>query len=181
MALLGHVLLLFIHSQSFIEPDTIVSHFCPYPSSPLRDNLTKISPSFTFGFVALVWGSSIRLWCFRTLGSLFTYEISIQANHELVVSGPYSVVRHPSYTGIVVMLAGAAVTCLSPGGYIRECNLMDTNVKFFIELWLISFVFVTISIWRRGEVEDLALEKNFGQVWRRYSETVAYRFIPYLM
>lgn len=140
-----------------------------------------MSLSFLVGVVALIWGSGVRLWCFHTLGSLFTYEVSIQAEHELIVSGPYAIVRHPSYTGLVVMLAGAAITALSSGSYIQECNLMGTNVKWFIGLWLLSAIFVTVSLWRRGEIEDVALEKNFGQAWRRYSEAVVYRFVPYLI
>ncbi|GJJ15393.1 hypothetical protein Clacol_009669 [Clathrus columnatus] len=163
------------------QHNKIVSKICFHPSSSSFHNLAQLSLPFLLGTIALLLGSIIRLWCFRILGRLFTYEVSIQPEHKLITSGPYGIVRHPGYTGLVAMFAGAVIVCLSPGSYIRECNLMATNAKWIISSWLFAAVFTTISLGRRGKIEDLALEKSFGQVWREYSERVSYRFIPYLI
>ena len=48
-------------------------------------------------------GGLIRYKCYRTLGSMFTFEMSIRKDHILVTSGPYAIVRHPSYTGIILV------------------------------------------------------------------------------
>lgn len=46
-----------------------------------------------------------------TLGRFFQYQIKVQPGHQVVASGPYRYVRHPSYTGIALVLAGIALAC----------------------------------------------------------------------
>ncbi|GJJ15909.1 hypothetical protein Clacol_010187 [Clathrus columnatus] len=184
LAFSGNIVSLFFNGppQPYIHHNKIISKICSHPSSSSSfQNLTQLSLPFLLGTFALLLGSSIRLWCFHTLGELFTYEVSVQPEHKLITSGPYGIVRHPSYTGLVVMCIGAAIVCLSPGSYLYECKPTVMNAKWFIGLWLFVAAFVTVSLGRRGEVEDLALEKRFGQVWREYSKRVGYRFIPYLI
>ncbi len=76
-------------------------------------------------------GVALRWWAIRTLGKQFTRELQVGANHELVVGGPYRYVRHPSYTGAILMLAGvglglgnalglAACVVLAAIGYIQR-------------------------------------------------------------
>ena len=52
---------------------------------------------------------------YRQLGRFFVFEASIQKDHELIVSGPYSVVRHPSYTGFFMVAGGWFLWNLSKG------------------------------------------------------------------
>ncbi len=54
-------------------------------------------------------GVALRWWAIRTLGQHFTRNLPIGAGHELVVDGPYRHLRHPSYTGAILMLAGVGV------------------------------------------------------------------------
>ena len=54
-------------------------------------------------------GGYIRWACYRALGRLFTFEMSIRDNHELVTDGPYGWVRHPAYTGILLIVAGVVL------------------------------------------------------------------------
>ena len=51
-------------------------------------------------------GGLIRYKCYRALGTMFTFEMSIRKDHMLVTSGPYSIVRHPGYTGIFLVVIG---------------------------------------------------------------------------
>ena len=51
-------------------------------------------------------GGVIRLECCRRLGRMFTFEMSIRKDCVLVTSGPYGVVRHPGYTGILLVISG---------------------------------------------------------------------------
>ena len=48
----------------------------------------------------------IRVMTYRHLGRFFRFEASIQKDHELIVSGPYAVFRHPSYTGLMLVFIG---------------------------------------------------------------------------
>ncbi|KAF9307547.1 hypothetical protein BGZ91_008382, partial [Linnemannia elongata] len=52
----------------------------------------------------------LRTWSFRTLDWFFTYQLTIRPGHRLVTSGPYKILRHPSYTGF--FFNGAAVWTL---------------------------------------------------------------------
>jgi len=54
-------------------------------------------------------GFALRLWSIRTLGRFFKYRVVVQEGHEVVDSGPYRLVRHPSYTGMVACSAGVGL------------------------------------------------------------------------
>jgi protein-S-isoprenylcysteine O-methyltransferase Ste14 len=61
------------------------------------------------GLMLLVLGLAFRIWSIRHLGEYFTATVQIVDRHELVTSGPYAFVRHPSYLGAYVAIVGAAV------------------------------------------------------------------------
>ncbi|OAX34700.1 ICMT-domain-containing protein, partial [Rhizopogon vinicolor AM-OR11-026] len=63
-------------------------------------DFTASTPALIAGCCMCVIGAAVRSHCYRTLGRLFTFELSIRQDHKLVTSGPYSIVRHPSYTGV---------------------------------------------------------------------------------
>lgn len=93
------------------------------PLQHLSQPLLQPSLLMCIGSFAVAFGAFIRLWCYRQLGCLFTFEITIQPGHALITSGPYSVVRHPSYTGIYLTLLGSTAVAFAPGAYLRECWL----------------------------------------------------------
>ena len=61
------------------------------------------------GLVLIVAGAALRAWSIVTLGRFFQYQIRIQAEHRVVTNGPYRYVRHPSYTGVILAVAGYAL------------------------------------------------------------------------
>jgi protein-S-isoprenylcysteine O-methyltransferase Ste14 len=66
---------------------------------------------FVAGLVLIAAGISLRAWSIATLGRFFQYWIKIQPGHRVVTGGPYRYVRHPSYTGIALVLLGVALAC----------------------------------------------------------------------
>jgi protein-S-isoprenylcysteine O-methyltransferase Ste14 len=54
-------------------------------------------------------GVALRWWAIRTLGKQFTRNLQVAGDHELVVEGPYRHIRHPSYTGAILMLVGVGL------------------------------------------------------------------------
>src|SRR5687768_6527971 len=52
------------------------------------------------GLAVFAAGLSIRVWSIRTLGRFFIYTVRVEEGHSVVDTGPYSAVRHPSYTGL---------------------------------------------------------------------------------
>ena len=83
-------------------------------------SLLTPSPLFILGVAAVASGAILRVRCFKALGQFFTFELSIHPSHTLVTTGPYSVVRHPSYTGIYLTLLGGTLVGLSPGTWLYE-------------------------------------------------------------
>ena len=61
------------------------------------------------GLALIALGIGLRAWSIATLGRFFQYRIEVQAGHRLVTGGPYRYVRHPSYSGIALVLAGIAL------------------------------------------------------------------------
>ncbi|KAJ7923243.1 hypothetical protein B0H13DRAFT_1477462, partial [Mycena leptocephala] len=57
------------------------------------------SPLVAIGTALIANGAILRLFCYRALGQYFTFKTAIARNHKLVTTGPYSIVRHPAYTG----------------------------------------------------------------------------------
>ena len=57
-----------------------------------------------FGIVAA--GTLLRLTCYRYLGTLFTFDLTLFPKHTLVTAGPYGFVRHPAYLGSLLVFLG---------------------------------------------------------------------------
>jgi protein-S-isoprenylcysteine O-methyltransferase Ste14 len=57
---------------------------------------------FSIGLCVVWAGIGLRWWCFRTLGRYFTFTVMTSANQPVIATGPYRVLRHPSYTGILL-------------------------------------------------------------------------------
>lgn len=51
-------------------------------------------------------GLGLRRWAIAVLGRFFTIDVSIHGEHKLIQDGPYRWLRHPSYTGFAMILAG---------------------------------------------------------------------------
>jgi protein-S-isoprenylcysteine O-methyltransferase Ste14 len=58
------------------------------------------------GIVLVVAGAAIRAWSMRTLGRFFQFHIQVLDGQRVVTDGPYRFVRHPSYTGLILVMAG---------------------------------------------------------------------------
>jgi protein-S-isoprenylcysteine O-methyltransferase Ste14 len=61
------------------------------------------------GLVLIAVGIGLRAWSIATLGRFFQYRIVVQPDHRVVTTGPYRWVRHPSYSGLALVLCGIAL------------------------------------------------------------------------
>lgn len=66
----------------------------------------RLTPITTFATILTVLDAAIRYWCFHEMGNFFTFHGTLLSNHKLVTTGPYHIVRHPSYTGFLSVLVG---------------------------------------------------------------------------
>jgi protein-S-isoprenylcysteine O-methyltransferase len=102
------------------------------------------------GVVLFVVGLLLRWWAIITLGRFFTVDVTIEKDHELVERGPFRMVRHPSYTGVLLAFAGLG---LSLGNW----------AALLIVLVPIGAAFI-----RRMNVEEDALSGALGPQYTHY-------------
>jgi protein-S-isoprenylcysteine O-methyltransferase Ste14 len=61
------------------------------------------------GLTLFAAGFGLRAWSIATLGRFFQYRIQVQSDHQVITTGPYRYVRHPSYSGLALILIGLAL------------------------------------------------------------------------
>jgi len=113
----------------------------------------------SLGVALFVAGLSIRWYSIIHLGSFFTVNVAIAANHRLIDTGPYRFVRHPSYTGALMAFLGLGL-CLD-----NWASLVVMVVPVFL-----------VFLWRM-RVEEAALLQGLGEPYRDYMSRTK-RLIP---
>jgi protein-S-isoprenylcysteine O-methyltransferase Ste14 len=75
-----------------------------------------VNPAFVDWLMLLVMAAGIAWywWPRRHLGRFWSASVTHKEGHRIVDTGPYRLVRHPMYTGMIVMDAGMAVVCTTP-------------------------------------------------------------------
>jgi len=96
----------------------------------------------------------------KYLAKQFSIEVTLQKDHKLIQSGPYKVIRHPRYLGILIFFTGISLTFRSLLG-------------IFIVLALAG-----VLIWRVF-AEEKMMHEEFGKEWEEY-QSKTWRLIPYL-
>jgi protein-S-isoprenylcysteine O-methyltransferase Ste14 len=113
------------------------------------------------GVFLCVGGLVFAIWARLILGRNWSGVITLKEGHELIERGPYRVVRHPIYTGILAMFAGTAIALGYFGGFL-------------------GFLLVFVSFWvKLKREEDLMLE-HFPVKYAAYQRRVK-RIIPFLI
>lgn len=129
----------------------------------------------------MIGGSLIRLSCYRTLGRLFTWNLTIKDDHKLATSGPYAVVRHPSYVGSAMIGIGTVLCHLGKGSWFVNYNGLETVWgRVFAVTWAAVALWIPAVLLRRVNVEDEALHNRFGGEWVAYARRTPYKLIPFV-
>jgi protein-S-isoprenylcysteine O-methyltransferase Ste14 len=71
--------------------------------------LPQTSACPVFGVVMVAVGLGFAVWARRHLGPNWSSTVTLKEGHALIRTGPYSYVRHPIYSGILLALLGTAV------------------------------------------------------------------------
>ena len=122
-----------------------------FPAEIPRANFGAAAPAArVIGVVLFVLGLSIRWFAIIYLGRFFTVNVAIAADHSLIDSGPYRLVRHPSYTGALLAFLGLGA---SLGNWV---SVAVVTVPVFL-------VFL-----HRMRIEEAALSAGLGDAYRLY-------------
>ncbi|KAF6759266.1 hypothetical protein DFP72DRAFT_1102545 [Ephemerocybe angulata] len=151
-------------------------------STPGSISRLRITPTFILGNVLTCIGCLLRLSCYRSLGTFFSFELSLYSDHKLIDTGPYSVVRHPSYTGLTLGILGSYLNHIQ-GSWVSECGFASySNAPglglAIVVLWVVFSLAVIISLFLRMPNEDAMLKARFGDEWVVWSTKVPYRLLP---
>jgi protein-S-isoprenylcysteine O-methyltransferase len=128
----------------------------------LSDVGPRLLPAFPwrwFGAGLFAAGTALRWWAIVHLGRFFSVDVAIASDHQVVETGPYRVVRHPSYTGLLLQCAGLGV-------------VLGTALSLFV---IIVPTFLVLS--HRIRVEERALLANFGDAYAAYTRRTK-RLLP---
>ena len=111
------------------------------------------------GVMLFIFGVVLRWYSIIHLGRFFTVDVAIAADHQLIDSGPYRYVRHPSYTGALLAFIGFAMV-----------------LHNWASVLMISLP-ITLAFLYRINVEERALVQALGERYRDYIKRTK-RLIP---
>ncbi len=97
--------------------------------------------------------SPSAIWARVTIAANWSSDVQLKRGHELIVAGPYAHVRHPIYTGLLMMFAG---TALAVGEWRAALAVAVAAAAFWLKL-------------RR---EEALMRRQFGEAYARYAARV---------
>jgi protein-S-isoprenylcysteine O-methyltransferase Ste14 len=113
------------------------------------------------GAMICVCGLAFTLWARKTLAGNWSSDVTFKQNHELIRSGPYRIVRHPIYTGLLAMWLGTVI-------YIGQVR------------GIASLLLVTIGFWIKLSQEERLLLRHFPDAYPAYQREVK-TLVPFLI
>jgi protein-S-isoprenylcysteine O-methyltransferase Ste14 len=113
------------------------------------------------GVVLCVAGLAFCIWARFTLGRNWSGVVTLKGGHELITSGPYALVRHPIYTGLLTMFVATVIVLGHVAG-------------------IIAMPFVFVSLWIKLRHEEKLMLQQFPNEYLAYQQRVK-RIIPFIL
>lgn len=127
----------------------------------LQTRLLPRGPTAFFtGAAITLAGLLFTVWARRYLGRNWSGTVTLKKDHELVTGGPYGLVRHPIYTGLLLAFVGGAVARGTLAG-------------------VVSVLIVLLALWRKLRMEERWMREQFGPSYASYSRRVP-ALIPFM-
>ena len=116
---------------------------------------------FWAGCGLFVLGLTLRWYSIIYLGRFFTANVAIHSGHEIIDTGPYKRIRHPSYTGALLAFLGLALSL---------ANWVSLAVVL---------VPILLAFSRRISIEENALASALGSPYTNYMRRTK-RLAPFI-
>jgi protein-S-isoprenylcysteine O-methyltransferase Ste14 len=108
---------------------------------------------FVSGAFMMIAGLSFAAWARVHLGEYWSGNVTLKAGHRLIRTGPYAIVRHPIYTGLLLALLGTAVAVDEVRGILAVLIAIEAHA-------------------RKLRLEERWLTEEFGGEYERYRREV---------
>ncbi len=118
------------------------------------------SAAATLGVIMCVAGVALAVWARVYIGRNWGMPMSLREGHELVTSGPYAYIRHPIYSGILLLTVGSAIAA-GP-------------------MWLALFVVCLVYFVYAARTEERDMTKQFPDAYPAYQRRTK-MLIPFLL
>ena len=105
------------------------------------------------GLVLTIAGCAFAAWARITLGGNWSSHATVKAGHELIVTGPYALTRHPIYTGLITAALGTGFAA----GEVR-C--------------ILGMVIIVLALAIKMSQEEKLMMQTFPDVYPRYRQRV---------
>jgi len=113
------------------------------------------------GIGFMVGGLAFRVWANRALGAYYTRTLRTRQGQRIVQEGPYRLIRHPGYLGVMLMWVGAGLATVN---------------------WITGVIIVVgvLGVYSyRIRCEEGMLAQAFGEQYRTY-EAHTWRLVPFI-
>ena len=119
-----------------------------------RTQLWPVSvPLLCVAVILMLGGFSFAIWARRHLGRYWSARVTLKEGHRLIESGPYGLVRHPIYSGLLLCMAATVMTI---GTLQSVCGYAALLGALIFKL----------------AAEERLLTDNFGEAYQEYQKRV---------
>jgi protein-S-isoprenylcysteine O-methyltransferase Ste14 len=133
------------------------------PSTPDWFNQPLFTVTFPIALAGLglaICGIGLSIWARLIIGEYWSSFPSLKQNHRLIMTGPYRLVRHPIYTGLLLALLGSALQY----GLVRS---------------FLAVLTCAVGLYLKVTAEEEFMLQRFGEAYLRYCRKVS-ALVPYL-